>query len=406
MAAVSVDAEGRSGGLVSIWDPELFKVDSVFKYQRFVVVSGVLAGDEERLNVINLYAPNDCSERAAFWIRIGDLREQLVGKCVIVGDCNSVRHEEESFIDRSGLLEYGMTEGKYTYISGNEELKMSKLDRFLVCHIFMSRWPGAKLEVLKIGPSDHCPVVLICDNLDFGPIPFKFFNSWTEFKKVEMIVRSCVEESVVTGKADLSLALLLKKIKSGLKKWRGEVRYKEEKEVLNLSKIAEEIEKKADSGVLSKDEKKLRVETRKKIVLLEKKKKCQDLHQKARVNWIKDGDENSAYFHGVINVNKSRNRINGLSFNGVWIMEPNLLKEEIWKWFKKQFAEPMRRRPDFDGSGLPKISNLRACELTGMFSEEEVKKAIWGCNDGKAPGPDGFYMKFFKKYWEFLKPRL
>ncbi|GKD51406.1 putative RNA-directed DNA polymerase [Tanacetum coccineum] len=40
--------------------------------------------------------------------------------------------------------------------------------------------------------------------------------------------------------------------------------------------------------------------------------------------------------------------------------------------------------------------------LLGDFNEE-IKEAVWNCGSSKAPDPDGFSFKLFKKYWSMLK---
>ncbi|KAJ0585427.1 putative RNA-directed DNA polymerase [Helianthus annuus] len=156
---------------------------------------------------------------------------------------------------------------------------------------------------------------------------------------------------------------------------------------------------------LNAEERKLRVSIRVKLKKLESAR-IKDLHQKSRLNWIKYGDENTKFFHAVVNLNKSRSRINGLNVNGVWVTEPKVIKENIRRWFKKHFNESIRRRPTFSNLGLPSISAEESETLVMAFSEDEIKIALKGCDGNKAPGPDGFTMKFYKKFWNHIKPFL
>lgn len=41
--------------------------------------------------------------------------------------------------------------------------------------------------------------------------------------------------------------------------------------------------------------------------------------------------------------------------------------------------------------------------LDEPFSEEEIKLAMWPCEESKAPGSDGFLFHFIKAYWDVLK---
>ncbi|KAJ0949340.1 putative Endonuclease/exonuclease/phosphatase superfamily [Helianthus annuus] len=392
MEVVTLDAVGRSGGLASFWDPGIFSVDSVIKGQRFLVVSGVLRGIMERLNVLNLYAPNDQSGRRELWEAVINLRLQLPGIWVALGDFNDVRQPDErvnspfdpistsffnDFICRAGFLEYRMTGGKFTYISDNSIIKFSKLDKIFVCDLFLKKWPFATLKVLWRGWSDHCPVTLVCEALDFGPIPFKLYNSWIGSKDLEDIVIANINLQSREGKGDVELAKVLKNIKLDIKKWRDRVKVQEEKEVADLNKEAERLEKLAESTNLNAEERKLRVSIRVKLKKLESAR-IKYLHQKSRLNWIKYGDENTKFFHAVVNLNKSRSRINGLNVNGVWVTEPKVIKENIRRWFKKHFNESIRRRPTFSNLGLPSISAEESETLVMAFSEDENKNSSQG----------------------------
>ncbi|KAJ0575381.1 putative RNA-directed DNA polymerase [Helianthus annuus] len=298
-----------------------------------------------------------------------------------------------------------MAGGNFTYISDHESIKFSKLDRILVCDKFMGRWPLASLKVLKKGYSDHCPVVLCCANKDFGPPPFKFYNSWIGKKELDLIVQNHVGLTLEGVKGDLVLTTVLKRIKSDIKKWRILCRANEEKEEQEILKVVENLESMAEVATLNDGERKLRIALRQKLKSIEIAR-VKDLKQKARLKWVKLGDENTAFFHKIINFNKARNRVNGLLIGGVWVSEPTAIKEEFRKWFKKQFSEPIRRRPSFADSGLPKISNEQATALVSCFSYDEIWSALKDCDGGKAPGPDGFTIKFYKRFWEHIKPAI
>nr|GEU90455.1 RNA-directed DNA polymerase, eukaryota, reverse transcriptase zinc-binding domain protein [Tanacetum cinerariifolium] len=41
-------------------------------------------------------------------------------------------------------------------------------------------------------------------------------------------------------------------------------------------------------------------------------------------------------------------------------------------------------------------------ELERHVSHDEIKRAVWDCGDNKSLGPDGFTFEFFKTYWDFV----
>lgn len=56
--------------------------------------------------------------------------------------------------------------------------KLSKLDRFLVCSNYLTSFPLIVVTAHPHELSDHSPITLLFAVFDFGPIPFKLFNSW------------------------------------------------------------------------------------------------------------------------------------------------------------------------------------------------------------------------------------
>ncbi|KAJ0445513.1 putative RNA-directed DNA polymerase [Helianthus annuus] len=420
LESVSVDAIGRSGGLACLWDPGIFSAANVVKNQNFLLITGHIIGVNEPINLLNVYAPNDSGKRRLLWAEISALKLQFPGLWLAFGDFNEVRQIEDrvnskfdalaaatfnDFILSMDWHEHPMSGGSFTFISNHQEVKLSKLDRFLVCDRFMGLWPLAKVSVLSKGLSDHCPIFLSCINNDYGPPPFKFYNTWLDDKEVEGIIIRSVGNLSLGDKGDVALANCLKNIKKDLKSWKQKSLLIENKDLIVWQKTLEDLETLAESAKLNDTEKKLRVNIISKIKDLEVKR-SKDWQQKARANWLKNGDDNTSFFHNMVNLNKANRRINGLLVNGVWESEPKVVMEELRKGFKKQFSEPMRRRPTFSNIGLHTITDEQGSRLVVPFSSDEIFQAIHECDGGKAPGPDGFTLKFYKRHWSLLKPAL
>ncbi|KAJ0532537.1 putative endonuclease/exonuclease/phosphatase [Helianthus annuus] len=181
--SASVDSVGLSGGLVWIWDPKVLKVESVIQQRFCLVIKGSVVGSGDPINLINVYAPQNTSDKLQLWNEISNVIDPADGKWVIVGDFNAVRSQEErkrskfkpvcsenfnNFIFENGLLEYPTQGRKFTCIRDNGR-KLSKLDRFLVCSDFFNKWPSACVRVMPSRLSDHCPIILELVDLKFGP---------------------------------------------------------------------------------------------------------------------------------------------------------------------------------------------------------------------------------------------
>lgn len=78
----------------------------------------------------------------------------------------------------------------------------------------------------------------------------------------------------------------------------------------------EDLESKAEASTLSPSECILRQNLIIGIKDIERKN-ILDLKQKSRIKWAIEGDENSRFFHGIINSNRRNNFIHGVPLNGV-----------------------------------------------------------------------------------------
>nr|GEV78602.1 RNA-directed DNA polymerase, eukaryota, reverse transcriptase zinc-binding domain protein [Tanacetum cinerariifolium] len=92
-----------------------------------------------------------------------------------------------------------------------------------------------------------------------------------------------------------------------------------------------------------------------------------DMHQKSRIKWDIEGDENFKFFHG-------------------------------------EKFELHDSTIDFHCMTFPTALDLNDQLLIQKdITIEEIKIAVWNCGNDKAPGPDGFTFGFIKHYWEIVK---
>ncbi|GKC96727.1 hypothetical protein Tco_1162169 [Tanacetum coccineum] len=101
-----------------------------------------------------------------------------------------------------------------------------------------------------------------------------------------------------------------------------------------------------------------------------------ELSQKAKVRWPIEGDENSKYFHGIINNKRSQLSIRGILIDGDWIFDPKEVKTEFLNHFAKQFSKPSSPPVSIDGMFPNRLNLEQIEELESSISQDEIKKAV------------------------------
>lgn len=409
-------ANGRSGGILSIWDPNSFElVDSVI-HENFVIVKGKWIATSFDCYIINIYAPQGEREKVELWNKIVDFMNNNSGNYVLCGDFNSVRCEDErmgssfsrsnannfkDFISRGHLVDLKTGRHKFTRISPNG-LKASRLDRFLINNSAMGILKDILVEALDDVISDHRPIIFKQKSSDFGPSPFKLYNSWLSIEGFgEMIKDNWGKEDTSRGNnAFYALKNKLKAIKLVIKQWN-----QERSKGRNRDSITREI---ADVDLLlSSSARSVDLVTSRENLIRELRefnlRESKDLQQKAKVKWATEGDENSKFFHAIINAKRKSSRINGVKHNGVWIEQPDEIKSCFRNYFANKFKHFEGAQFSLNHSAVKSLSSTDAEFLDSQFSLQEIKDAVWCCGGDKAPGPDGFSFEFVKQHWDVLK---
>ncbi|GJX30348.1 RNA-directed DNA polymerase, eukaryota [Tanacetum coccineum] len=116
-----------------------------------------------------------------------------------------------------------------------------------------------------------------------------------------------------------------------------------------------------------------------------------------------EGDENSSFFHGVLNKKRCQLTIRGIMVDGIWTDSPNMVKREFLQHFRKRFDKLDAGRAYIDMSYPKTVSSYQQVELELDVSKEEIKRAVWDCGTDKSSGPDGFTFGFYRRFWKIIE---
>lgn len=196
----NVDASGRSGGVLSIWDTSLFYNTMAMGEEGYLAVVGSWKGKNGLVGFINIYGPQEVERKEILWKKISVIMESIDAAWCVFGDFNEVRSSDErlnsnvnlrgsndfnEFIRRDELIDIPLGGRKFTRVS-DDWLKFSKLDQFFVSNSFSDLWTELAVVALDRDLSDHCPIEMKNNIVDFGPKPFRIFDVWLEDKECDM----------------------------------------------------------------------------------------------------------------------------------------------------------------------------------------------------------------------------
>ncbi|XP_028106829.1 uncharacterized protein LOC114305893 [Camellia sinensis] len=176
MEFMTVDAAGLSGGLICIWDPDVFHLSDCCSSRNFILLSGKVHNFFDCV-LVNVYALNDVSRRQALWVTLLNLKTIFVNPWCLGGDFNEIRNVRErigvsrrdrgmqefnDFIDNYEVVDVQMLGKKFTWCNTLEGKKWSRIDRFLLNPKWLVRYK-LKLWGLPRTISGHCPLLLMED---------------------------------------------------------------------------------------------------------------------------------------------------------------------------------------------------------------------------------------------------
>ncbi|GJX28851.1 hypothetical protein Tco_0236930 [Tanacetum coccineum] len=127
------------------------------------------------------------------------------------------------------------------------------------------------------------------------------------------------------------------------------------------------------------------------------------LKQKSKIDWLKEGDSNSAYFHKAVKSRVSRSRIDVVTNADGIMFENDNVADAFVSHYESFLGQPGTTSGfnDFDLFRV-KLDEQEAIDMTRTVSRQEVKSALFSMGNDKAPGPDGYTAAFFKDSWDIV----
>ncbi|XP_074278681.1 uncharacterized protein LOC141602277 [Silene latifolia] len=365
-----------------------------------------------RITVV--YGFNKLAERSALWSALKGHAVRGGGPWAVFGDFNNVLFPDERigtdiswaeikhFQDTChacGLVTVKTIGNFFTWNNKHEagSRVFSRIDRVLGNDDWGIEFPDCVAKFLPEGLYDHSPcIITLREQYDRCPRPFKYFNMWALADDF-MDVISHTWEIVVPGTPMFCLANKLKLLKKPLKGLNQEGFHNIEHTYSLAHKalllMQEEMQSNPLNSELCDNERVIAKEVDRLL-----KAKHQFVSQKANMQWIEDGDDNTAFFHASIKRRRAVNKVFQISDNtGVLHEDP----DGINKAFELYYMELLgtAKEPQHVDRSVVQCGRMvqpaHSAILMKPVTPEEIKAAMFSIPGTKAAGPDGYSSQFF-----------
>ncbi|XP_074283267.1 uncharacterized protein LOC141607821 [Silene latifolia] len=300
---------------------------------------------------------------------------QYNGPYALAGDFNTIIHPDErmggqtrqedmeDFLNCLGLCEMTdipATGAFYTWNNKQdaEHRKYNRLDRFLINQEWVERIPDMAAHFHHEGLLYHTPCVASNIKLNNGKArSFKYFNMW-----------SSAPAFLPTVKEELKY-----KLKALNKECFSDIENQTSQTAHLLAEVQVQIAASDQNAELIAKEVNLMNELRN----LTKARDC-FLQQKSKVQWMEEGDANTAYFHCAIKKRCLRNKVIQIEDKeGQLCTDTETIENAFLAYYE-----------DLLGKKSP--------------TEEVKADAVFSIPKDKAPGPDGYSSGFFRDTWDLI----
>jgi hypothetical protein len=319
----AVSSVGLSGGLALFW-LQSFLVDLKGFSSHFI---DVVISEEKCApwRATFVYGEPRRELRHEFWSLLRRLRGTWDGPWICCGDFNEVLSGDEHFgsVDRSesqmamfrdcldecGLMDLGYSGLKFTWNNRQEgdDLVRVRLDRAVANGAFTDRFSGYQVENVITTSSDQLAVSINLTGIEDSPraVPvkqqFRFEAAWLRAPDYRDVMERAWEEGRDGTCSLQSTFENLQRLSGSLKKWSATTFGAVRKKILKLERRLKGMR---CSGAESHEIRKVESEL---CELFEREEVM--ARQRSRVDWLREGDRNTAFFHARATTRKRTNKI-------------------------------------------------------------------------------------------------
>ena len=309
-----------------------------------------------------MYGPNEDNLQGALWEELSRMHSRWNTAWCVFGDFNTIRYPSErlgceafspamfafsDFIEANYLVDLPLEGASFTWFRNLGSACMSRIDRTLASVDWVDYFGNVSQRVLPLVVSNHCPFLVVAGNVKRGRSAFKFENMWLKEEGFVERVWHWWNGYRFSSSPSFILACKLKTLKEDLKKWNkedfGDLAFRKKcllSELLGM-------DAREDLSGLPQEEHSRRTHIKGEIAHLASLEKI-SWRQKSRILFVKEGDNNTPFFHRVTNSHRRTNHIRGIEVDEVLFQDEEEVRSRVVNFYQRLYTESVSWRPSMN----------------------------------------------------------
>jgi len=258
------------------------------------------------------------------------------------------------------------------------------------------------VEVLSRTCSDHSPILVSVSSSREVVWPkcniFRYEAAWAKSKEQSEVIKKVWRAKQNSDSPWSTVKRNLQECRNALKLWASSQKSSMEQKIELLQNHLSLIQLRGDGDSLE-EEKRLKAELNYALDMEELKWKQRD-----KINWLKNGDRNSKFFHAFANHRRQKNSISKVKDkSGSLCVTKDSIEGAFVSYFKELFSAGDYVEIDTCiGSLESKVTPEMNSRLLLPFTKDEINVALSQMSPLKAPGPDGLSVCFYQANWHII----